>query len=257
MKRIFKLTAFAGTTIIFLGGVFFIRAVHFLVLRDSQWILPRLTKQWARVMIWILHIKITCGYEQSNIMSDHYLSVSNHQSYLDVIVIASQMPSLFVAKKDVQSWPIIGWLSSLGGTLYIDRKAFRGSKHSVVEIEQALCRNINVHIFPEGTSNNGESIFPFRSSLFTAACSTNNSILPISVNYERIDHIPVDKSNRDMVCWYGDMTFPDHFWQVLGIDSIDVSLVIHPPFSTMNFETSKEVSMAAYNFVSTGFNRLH
>jgi len=225
-------------------------------LRNPQRTLSHLTTFWATVMIWILDITVTVHEEIKELKKTQNLIVSNHQSYLDVIVIASMISTLFVAKKDVQSWPLLGWLASLGGTLYIDRTAFRGAKRSMIEIEKTLLNGRNVLIFPEGTSSNGETIFPFRPSLFNAAYQAKCAVLPITVNYEMINGSKVTISNRDLVCWYGGMTFITHFWNLLEITSCKVSISFHMPIESTMHQSPQELSFSAYNAVKKGFIQL-
>ncbi len=255
MKRVFKLLLFLIASIIFLVIALFVRIGHYVVLKNPQRALSMLTTIWAKVMVWIVTIKVILKGDRSIGNEVPYLIISNHQSYLDIIIIASKIQTLFVAKMDVQSWPILGWLASLGGTLYIDRKAFRGAKDSIRNIEKVLENSICVTIFPEGTSSNGETIFPFRPALFNAALATKSKLLPMTLNYEVIDNLPVSKANRDFVCWYGDMTFAKHFWEVLRLDSIEVSILIHPVIITTDFPNAKELSTVTHNTINKGFNR--
>src|SRR5882672_10787489 len=97
------------------------------------------------------------------------LLVSNHLSYLDILVICANAPSVFVSKADVRRWPLFGWLAALAGTVSIERE--RRSHVGAVnqEIQSALDEGILVVIFPEGTSSDGETVRPFRSSLLEPA----------------------------------------------------------------------------------------
>ncbi len=256
MIRIRKLLLFSAATIIFLCIAICIQIVFMVLRKKPLRILTVTSAHWASVMIWILNIKVSVTSENAIDPSANYLIVSNHLSYIDVIIIASIIPTLFVAKKDVQSWPVIGWLASLGGTLFIDRTAFRGTKNSVEEIEKALLEGMNVNIFPEGTSTNGETMLPFRSSLFTAPIHTNVSVLPISLNYEKINNASVCLLNRDIVCWYGDMTFMDHFLDVLKAESIEASLVIHRSISTACITNAKDLANRAHDVVTSRVHKL-
>jgi 1-acyl-sn-glycerol-3-phosphate acyltransferase len=256
MRRLYKLLLFLIGSLIFLSIVFCVRLVFLFSLKNPQRSLSQLATLWASVMVWILDISVTANEEIMNLNSSHHLSASNHQSYLDVIIIASMISTLFVAKKDVQSWPILGWLASLGGTLYIDRKAFRGAKNSMIDIEKALLNNCNVHIFPEGTSSNGETIFPFRSSLFNAALNAHCAVLPITVNYEMINGEKVNISNRDLVCWYGDMTFISHFWNLLQITSCTVRIIRHESINSVEHQSPKDLSTISYHAVYQGFIKI-
>jgi 1-acyl-sn-glycerol-3-phosphate acyltransferase len=255
MIRVYKLFLFSLATIIFLIITLCVKTVAIVLPINPLRILTIISTYWGKAMVWILNISVLLKGEYRNYQNSQYLIVSNHQSYLDVIIIASIIPTLFVAKKDVQSWPIFGWLASLGGTLYIDRNKFRGAINSIEEIEKSLLNHISVNVFPEGTSSNGEAIFPFRPTLFSAALAAKSAVLPLSINYNKINSIIVDKSNRDIICWYGDMTFTNHFWELLGADSIEVSIFVHPFISAIEFQNPKELSTAAYNVINNGFNR--
>lgn len=256
MRRIYKLFLFLISSLIFLIILFCVRIVFLFSSRNPQRTLSHLSTFWATVMIWILDITVTADEEIRDLKNTPFLIVSNHQSYLDVIVIASMVSTLFVAKKDVQSWPLLGWLASLGGTLYIDRKAFRGAKKSMMEIEKALMNGQNVLIFPEGTSSNGELVFPFRPSLFNAAYRAKCEVLPISVNYKMINGEKFNISNRDLVCWYGNMTFIKHFLNMLEITSCKVSISYHQPINSTLHQSPQELSFSAYNAVNIGFIQL-
>jgi 1-acyl-sn-glycerol-3-phosphate acyltransferase len=256
MIRLFKLLMFSMATIFFLFFALCINLFCVLVGKDLQRLLTVASTRWAKTILWILKISVLVEGQEHFQNDTPYFIVSNHQSYLDVIIIASVFPTIFVAKKDVQSWPILGWLASLGGTLFIDRKAFRGTVQSISLIEKALRKRINVLVFPEGTSNNGELIFPFKSSLFNAALATQCNVLPLSLNYKMINNSPVVRSNRDIVCWYGDMTFTDHFWNVLNVRSVEVLLDIHHQISIGEKQSAKDISQTAYDVVNAGFHNV-
>ncbi|MFA5834338.1 MAG: lysophospholipid acyltransferase family protein [Bacteroidota bacterium] len=228
----------------------------FILRIDPQRTLTQLTTLWARTMLWILNVNVTARWQSDVHQQSPHMIVANHQSYVDVIIIASIMPTLFVAKDDVRSWPVFGWLASLGGTLFIDRKAFRGALHSMEQIAKALRCGINVQVFPEGTSTNGSAVLPFRSALFNAAISSCSAILPLSVNYESINSSQVNNVNRDFLCWYGEMTFTNHFWRLLSLQSAHVSVVIHPSIRFGEADSAKTISQAAFSSVVNGFRRI-
>ena len=78
------------------------------------------------------------------------LLVSNHLGYLDIFVLASLAPAVFVAKREIRSWPVIGWLTQMGGTLFVDRDRRVQVGQVNVEIQAALNRGALVVLFPEG-----------------------------------------------------------------------------------------------------------
>jgi len=158
------------------------------------------------------HIKIFgCDYRSAGPIPKSGLLVLNHLSYLDIMVIASITPAIFVSKSEVRDWPLFGWLSTLGGTLFIQRA--RRTHVGVVnrEIEEALGDGALVVVFPEGTSTNGEQVLPFRSPLLEPVTKGTHLITVGCLRYELDDGDP-----RDEVCYWGDHAFFPHVVHLLG-----------------------------------------
>ncbi|MCK9407780.1 MAG: lysophospholipid acyltransferase family protein [Bacteriovoracaceae bacterium] len=253
MIRFLKALLFVVISLIFLVIVAFVRITFWMLQQETEPILAVTTNIWAKIMLQILGITVSVDKTQNAVVPAGTLITANHQSYLDIIVIASSVPTLFVAKKNVRSWPLLGWMAALGGTLFIDREKFRGAVKAVTQIEQTLRHGVNVQIFPEGTSSDGSVILPFRSFLFTSAISVSSPVQPVTINYTKIDEMAVGGTNRDIVCWYGSMTFIAHFWQLLSIRSVTVSVVFHPVIPAHSSLTPKMMSDLAYAAVGTGF----
>jgi 1-acyl-sn-glycerol-3-phosphate acyltransferase len=158
------------------------------------------------------HLKIySCEYSSSGPVPKSGLLVSNHLSYLDIFLIAAITPAVFVSKSEVRAWPVIGWLTSLAGTIFIVRE--RRTQVGAVnrEINSALDDGALVVVFPEGTSTNGEQILPFRSSLLEPATAGDH---PISIGYV---HYELDGGDaRNEVCYWGDHIFFPHAVNLLS-----------------------------------------
>ncbi|HWN98468.1 MAG TPA: 1-acyl-sn-glycerol-3-phosphate acyltransferase [Blastocatellia bacterium] len=170
--------------------------------------------RWAQIAAFILGLKIDAS---CNAPAAPFLLVSNHLSYVDVVVFASHLDCLFVAKKDVESWPIIGTLCRIVGTIFIDRSNRRDVARVNSEIAQALEDGRGVILFAEGTSSRGSSVLTFRSSLLEAAASRGFPVSYAAVSYTVLgDDPPASLS----VCWWGDMTFGSHFAGLLGLRRI-------------------------------------
>ena len=99
----------------------------------------------------------------------HGLLISNHLSYLDVIVLGSLTSSVFVAKHDVKSWPVFGWLASRAGTVYVNRERRAQVGQVADQMQTVLAADVLVILFPEGTSSDGRTVLPFKSSLLEPA----------------------------------------------------------------------------------------
>src|SRR5690349_11505077 len=97
------------------------------------------------------------------------LLVSNHLGYLDILALSGLTPSVFVAKRDVRHWPVFGWFARLGGTLFADRERRLQVGELTKELRSVLDSGTLVILFPEGTSSDGQTVLPFKSSLLEPA----------------------------------------------------------------------------------------
>jgi len=139
------------------------------------------------------------------------LLITNHLSYLDVIVISSITPAIFVAKKEVRSWPALGLCAQMGGTLFVDRARRLQVGAMSDEIQSVLDAGVLVVLFPEGTSTNGQGVLPFRSALLEPAARHVHSISVGCLQYALDDG---DAANE--VCYWGDHSFFPHMLNLLG-----------------------------------------
>jgi 1-acyl-sn-glycerol-3-phosphate acyltransferase len=147
------------------------------------------------------------------------LIVSNHVSYLDILVFSAVAPCAFVAKREVRSWPGVGWIATLAGAIYIDR-ARRDDTHSIrPQMAASLAAGVRLVLFPEGTSSDGRQVLPFRSSLFQPAVENQAAITAACISYEIEDGDPaVD------VCYYGDMVMGPHAMKLFGKGGVKATL---------------------------------
>jgi lyso-ornithine lipid O-acyltransferase len=160
------------------------------------------------------------------------LILSNHVSWLDICVISALAPVVFVAKSEVAGWPVFGWLARLQRTIFIDRQARHRTGAATREIATRLLGGDAVVLFAEGTSSDGMRVLPFRSALVGAihhalGGGTHHShvtVQPMSLAYTRLDGLPMGRSLRDRVAWYGDVDLIPHLVQVLASGAVDVTV---------------------------------
>lgn len=111
------------------------------------------------------------------------LLVSNHISWLDILVLHAARHCRFVSKSDVRGWPLIGRLATGAGTLYVERRSRRDAMRVVHAMAQALRDGEILAIFPEGTTGDGDTLLPFHANLLQAAISTNVPIQPVALRF--------------------------------------------------------------------------
>jgi 1-acyl-sn-glycerol-3-phosphate acyltransferase len=138
------------------------------------------------------------------------LVVSNHLSYLDVLILSAAMPCAFVAKIEIGGWPFFGKAARTGGTIFLDRSS-RSSAMSVADqMVERLKLPIPVLLFPEGTSTDGSEVLPFHPRLIDPATSMGTPITAAAVRYV----IDGGVEEREL-CWYGDTLFLTHLMKAL------------------------------------------
>ena len=139
------------------------------------------------------------------------LIVSNHLSYLDIFAFGTAMPCVFVSKAEVRDWPVFGKLTTMAGTVYVDRRRRSDTRNANEGIKRALEQGLRVVIFPEGTSTDGSKVLPFYPSLFEPAVETSVPVTAAHVSYTLRDGIV----GQDVAYW-GEMTFFPHLLKLLA-----------------------------------------
>jgi len=176
--------------------------------------------RWSHFACRVMGVKvITCGT-----MPQSGLLVCNHLTYLDVIVLSSVRPCIFISKRDVAAWPFFGWLARAAGTIFIDRERRLAATHAIERIGQAIDCGSLVVLFPEGTSSAGSTVLPFKSSLLESAVQLRCPVTAAAIQYA-LD----DGSVADEVCYWGDMTMVPHLLNLFSKREIRATCVFSVP----------------------------
>lgn len=175
-----------------------------------------LVGEWARGILRILNIHVTlhgtCPEEKG------ILLVSNHQSYVDILVHASLMGVRFTPKKEIRGWFLLGPYIGMSHPVWIDRKSPAKSLATLTEFEHTLSLGIPLIVYPEGTTTDGQhGLLPFKSTPFEAVLRDRRPLLPLITVY----HVPCGSMNP---AWYGDQTLLPHVWRLLGLKEIQVDV---------------------------------
>lgn len=151
------------------------------------------------------------------------LLVCNHLSYLDILVIAAIRPATFVAKHEIKGWPVFGWFSRLGGTIFVEREKRSDIPISLAHISTALEAGALLVLFAEGTTSNGETVLPFKSSLLATVATTTCPKYAAYINYSLSDGDVVEE-----VYYWRDMTMPPHLLNLLGKRQVSAKIIFSP-----------------------------
>jgi len=151
-----------------------------------------------------------------------FVLVTNHLSYVDIVLLATQLDAFFVAKSDVAKWPAIGALARSLNTIFVER-GNRGDASRVVDLmEEILRAGHGVVFFPEGTSSDGSDVMHFKSALFDAPIRMGYPVHAAAISYEVPEGWP--PAGRS-VCWWGEMTFPDHLYRLLQMPWFEAQVI--------------------------------
>ena len=252
--RLLKLTAFLSLWAVFFVLVAIVHLWVSILGLPNRWkIISRLNRNYTLLLRLILNIKVTVSGDEGQLERGGYVIIANHVSYVDGIVLASIFPILFVSKREVKSWPVVGQWNVLCGTIFINRQRKDQVGFLIEEMTRKLKQEANILLFPEGTSTNGEKMLPFQTVPLGAPLRNRSIIVPATITYKTMDEEPVTAVNRDFVYWYGDMEFAPHFWNLLGRRSVEVLVTIQPKIECFRYADNsagrKRLARDCYNRV--------
>jgi len=164
-----------------------------------------LARIWYSCMIWLLGVRSRFYGER---MIPGSLFVSNHISWVDILVIGSRLSVVFLAKSEIRQWPILGWMIEKAGTIFITRG--NGAAKAIRDLSYELKKGRSVLIFPEGRTSEGHTILKFQPRLFQSAIDSGCNVQPIAIRYQ-------DKNGNsiDRISYVGSMSLFQSLWRVL------------------------------------------
>ncbi len=193
-----------------------------------------------KMLLWLLSVELEIlGKIDQSRKSN--LFISNHLSYLDIPILGSKFPMRFVAKSEVESWPVFGFLAKKGRSIFIRRNKIDSfnQKNKILDV---LSSGEKVFIFPEGTTSDGNRVLEFKSSSFSSVENQNFKIQPIVILYSDLNGIPINRWIRPMIAWYGDMDFKPHLSKLVRLMPIKAKLIYLEQVNTEHFENRKDLS---------------
>ena len=188
------------------------------------------------------------------------LIVANHVSYFDIFVLGGVAKGAFVAKAEINGWPLFGWMGRSGRVLFVERRR-TATGLARDGIKQRIDAGDTLFMFPESTSNDGNHVRPFKSALFTvaehnAADGRPVTVQPVSIAYTRLNGLPMGIGWRPFFAWYGDMDLVPHVWQALRLGTLTAELTFHTPVTCEAFRNRKALAKHCEHVTSAGMARL-
>ncbi len=183
---------------------------------------------YFRLVLKILGVRVRT---QGDLPLAGTLVVSNHISWLDIVVLGAQRPTHFIAKSEIAGWPLFGQLAKLNRTVFIEReRRAHVGKHRDA-IMHRLAEGDCMTLFPEGTSGDGLRILPFKSALFSAVMPREGGmkfpVQPVSMVYTHKQGLIMGRRQRAAYGWYGETELVPHLLYVLNSPNIEIVLYYH------------------------------
>jgi len=175
-------------------------------------------RSWSRAILGVLGVEVTVDGEPP--AAPFYL-VSNHLSYVDVVLLGSRLDAVFVAKSEVADWPVLGPVCRAIGTIFVDRTSRRDIPRVMERLQRTLAGGQGVVLFPEGTSTCGARVRPFRPPLLETAVRSGHPVSFVAISYRTPTGL---ESAHTAVCWWGGREFVGHLLNLLALPGFRASL---------------------------------
>lgn len=246
----------------------FLLGTIFLVLVHTVWYLVSgrldVTMWFHKFCCFVFSIRLHVIGENAHRKNHPVIYLCNHISYLDVVVLGSLLDGCFVAKSEVSKWPGFGFLAKLQKTIFIvrEKSALIQSRQA---ISDAMAKDYDIILFPEGTSTDGWDVQQFKAGLLGIFFPDdkgaggdydvidNALIQPVAVKHTKTNSIEITKDRqdlRDFYAWYGDMELAPHLWSLAQAKSVDVEIHMLPPLSANDFVHRFDIANAAQERVA-------
>ena len=204
----------------------------------------RTLKNWNRQLLAIFNIGILIEGEQPAHGKGGCLIVANHVSWLDIIVLNAIHPSRFIAKSEVNDWPVIGWLCRRCGTVFIERASRQNTSMVNRRISLLLGQDVSIGLFPEGTTTDGKQVGPFYSALIQPAIDAGIPLLPMALRYQG-----KEGKQEFAAAFVGEMTLARSIWNILRCTQQNALVVFTPALSAEN-ANRRILARAAHEAIS-------
>jgi 1-acyl-sn-glycerol-3-phosphate acyltransferase len=215
--------------LMFLAGLSIVTAVFPLLewcgFRKAERLKGLIARGWYSLLTKILNVRVR---RFGKAMQSPGLTVSNHISWLDIVILGAQGPFNFVSKREVAEWPIVGYLARQSGTLFVRRGDRDSTRITAEEMTWRLRRGQHLVLFPEGTSSRGDQILRFHARLYQPAVLANTPVQAVAIAYRG--------ETGAAAPFVGDDDFLPHLWRMLGLSAIDVDLFFCEPIPTDGFD---------------------
>ena len=205
-------------------------------------------RRWSKQLLAILAVRMQMSGVPPGAGDVPAMIVANHVSWLDIFAINTVHAVRFVAKSEIRHWPVIGWLSGKGGTLFIERTRRRHTSRINALVVAAMERGDIFAVFPEGVTTTGDRMLPFHASLLQPALACGARLFPVAIRYTRADGTLCNEADYE-----GAKSLLDSLNLMLTQPVIHVHLQFLPPLAC-NGAHRRELAHAAARVIAGALN---
>jgi 1-acyl-sn-glycerol-3-phosphate acyltransferase len=243
---------FYGTVLLAALALVALLPFHFIALYMSGRSTMKVAQLWQRFVCFLIGIRVTVTGGPAD--NRPLLLLSNHNSWLDIPILAGVAPVSFVAKREVASWPVVGFLARTQRTVFVDRARRHATGAHADEMAGRLSKGDILVLFAEGTSSDGNKVLPFRSALVGAAQRAiedggSATVQPVAIAYQKMLGLPLGRQHRPLVAWYGGTDLLPHLKRILSEGGIDVHVVFGPARTLSATDNRKAATQEAGELV--------
>ena len=184
-------------------------------------------RRWSARLVKLLNVRVTVRGPIPNFPGQGVMLVANHVSWLDVYLIDSICPAHFIAKSEMQNWPVFGWFAEKIGTLFIERAKRRDTARINRHLADLLRQGDYIALFPEGTTSNGAQVRTFHGSLIQPAVDSNAMLCPVGIRY-----LNADGSINFASAYIDDMSLWVSLQRVVSQKTLYVEMIFTPAIPT-------------------------
>ena len=244
-----RLSAFAVETVVLATCALLGRLLAPMLPRAARWWATRCSYLWCRIGCACFGVRrVIHGRPPRGV----FLAAANHLSYLDILVLGSLWPGVFVAKREIASWPLFGIAAGMAGTIFIDRDAPREVVEAGRQVTATLESGQPVTLFPEGRITTGASVLPFLPSLLAPAARGRVPCYAVSLHYESSEP-GIDPSSE--ICWPLSTPLLPHALRVATLR--DLRVTVHVSEDAVVSGDRKELAGRLHAWVVERFRPMH
>jgi len=209
-------TAAVWTTVLCLGWALGSAVILLFPRARVRW-RHRVVRTWARALCNILGVRI---HVTGTPPEAPFFLVANHLTYIDILLLYTRVDGVFIAKRDMRHWPVLGPLANLFCTIWVNREVRRDAVRVLDLIDESIARGDGVILFAEGTTSAGNALLPMRPALFDWAAREQYPVHYATLGYRTDPGVPVHL----VVGWWGNMPFLSHAWDFCRLHGVDARL---------------------------------